>query len=143
MNKILRILSIATPLILTSGTVGTYLIVASKKTTVVDQSNNENLKHTQHTPAKNIFDDFDVFPKLDQHDFYNDIRIKDTNEYEEGEVKEKKKIEINGMKIVIDNEMQAKIVNYILRHMKTTDGDIYYGIERINSFHVKFHFKWS
>lgn len=143
MNKILRVSSIAAPLLLTTGTVGTYLIVASKKTSVIDKSNNRNLSHENNPPTKNIFNDFDVFPKLDQHDFYNHIRINDVDDYEDGENKQQKKIEINGMKVVIDNEMQAKIINYVLRHMKTTDGEIYYGIERINSYHIKFHFKWN
>lgn len=143
MNKILRIASIATPLVLTAGTAGTYLIVASKKSKDTQQVNEGHLNVGQNVPEKDLSKYFDVFPKLDQHDFYNDIRIRDADDYEESENKNANKLAINGMKIVIDNEMKAKIVNYILRHLKTTDGNIYYGVESVNSHFVKFHFKWE
>ncbi|MCK5789075.1 MAG: hypothetical protein KAH32_08745, partial [Chlamydiia bacterium] len=111
MLKSLRIAAIATPLVLTASTVGIYLVVASKKT-----KDNQVVSHAHQesgtTNHEDIYENFKIFPKLDQHNFYKDIKIIDNDDVS------KNTIGINGMKVVIDNEMKAKIINYILRNME-------------------------
>ena len=136
MLKSLRIAAIATPLVLTSSTVGIYLAVASKK---VEKNIGVSHVHQENgsTNHEDIYENFKIFPKLDQHDFYKDIKIVDND------VPTKNAIGINGMKVVIDNEMKAKIINYILRNMETTEGSISYGFKEVDSHTVKFYFMWE
>ena len=148
MVKFLRIAAIATPLVLTAGTVGIYLAVASKKTTPkavetkeMASHSHQGAKHQTPSPTKvvehkNIYDQFEIFPTLDQHDFYGDIRIVEVGK----DLKDK--IGITGMKVIIDDEMKAKIINYVLRHMKTSEGEISYGYDEVDSPKVNFYFKW-
>ena len=130
MIKALRIAAIATPLILTGGTTGIYLAVASNKDDAIPKANTSQLKRNQHKTIENVYGGFKVCHKLDQHDFYGDIRIKD-------------EIGINKMKAVIDDEMKAKVINYVLRHMKTSEGEISYAYDEVNFKESKFYFQWT
>lgn len=135
MIKSLRIAAIATPLVLTASTVGIYLAVASKKT-----EENQTVRHSHQegssSQPKDIYENFKIFPDLDQHDFYKDIKIIDS--------KGKDDMGLTIMKAIIDDEMKAKIINYVLRNMATTEGKISYGYgkgKKAGSFN--FYFKWK
>ena len=135
MIKSLRIAAVATPLVLTTSTVGIYLVVASKKT-----EENQVVSHAHHESGaidhEDIYKNFKVFPDLDQHDFYKDIKIIDS--------KVKDKMGLTIMKAVIDDEMKAKIINYVLRNMETTEGIISYGYQpdtKAGTFN--FYFMWK
>ena len=127
MRRLFRLIAIGSPVVLTAGTIGTYLAVTTYSSKNIVHKKEKKIISKNHDvnilPKEDSYSKFKIFPDLDQHDFYNDIKI-------------------NQLKAVIDQEMQAKIINYVFRHTSFTEGNISYSINKITPQNFKFHFKW-
>lgn len=96
-------IGVVSPIAAAAVGVGIYWGFAKKKSeTVVGQ------KHSQievTTSSNSIYDKVDIFPNINQYDFYQYIRIEDG-------------------KPVIDDNFIAKVINYVIKNTRVTDGDI-------------------
>lgn len=71
-----------------------------------------------------IYDKLQIFPHINKYDFYDDLRIYDN-------------------KIIIDNNMIAKIINFVINKAQIPYGNVEYNYEQKNSQELKLTFAWS
>lgn len=131
MKKPVRIAITAIPII--GALTGTGVFIASKMNTAdvpktydpkrfTEADNVQTKEGTSDTSS--LINKFQIFPMLNSHQFYKYIRLDENHEP------------------TITDEFISRVVNYVIKEMKISDGKIDWGYQMISKKEMNITFKW-
>ena len=127
MIKILKILAIGAPVVISGGSAGVYLGVSTLNKNKSDSSNDAYISKNPVPIGAAQYSNDSLFPTLEQHDFYKYIKMK-------------------GPLAIINDDMKDQLINYILKNANIASGDIeYYVVEpndKNDMQNIKMYFRW-
>lgn len=115
--KILPLLPLGIIFVGTGILIGYLVSFSSLGKKIIKQPENE-------IDDKDIKDELTIFPEFNRYDFYDDLKV--INE-----------------KVVIDEEMIAKIINFVINKIQVPHGDLKYNYNLLNFQTLIVTFQWE